>query len=146
MSYRTDRVEIVRTFQYNDSASDHFEREPYSVLIRSREEGGGKIFLVLCRPHPLMAHAGWAQDKHFCGNWDLRGQSSFIKACSFGMLGVRSLSCCDQSFTLHIQTYIVSFAHTIPHFPLSSNRTYTHTSWNPHSPQIFLSSSLSVYI
>ena len=43
MSYRTDRVEIVRTFQYNDSASDHFEREPYSVLIRSREEGGGKI-------------------------------------------------------------------------------------------------------
>ena len=43
MSYRTDRVEVVRTFQYNDSASDHFEREPYSVLIRSREEGGGKI-------------------------------------------------------------------------------------------------------
>ena len=42
MSYRTDRVEIVRTFQYNDSASDHFEREPYSVLIRSRQEGGGK--------------------------------------------------------------------------------------------------------
>ena len=43
MSYRTDRVETVRTFQYNDSASDHFEREPYSVLIRSREEGRGKI-------------------------------------------------------------------------------------------------------
>ena len=40
MSYRADRVEIVRTFQYNDSANDHFEREPYSVLIRSREEGG----------------------------------------------------------------------------------------------------------
>ena len=36
-----DRVEVVRTFQYNDSANDHFEREPYSVLFRSRE-GGGK--------------------------------------------------------------------------------------------------------
>ena len=43
MSYRTDRVEIVRTFQYNDSVNDHFEREPYSVFIRSREEGGGRI-------------------------------------------------------------------------------------------------------
>ena len=43
MTYRTDRVEVVRTFQYNDSANDHFEREPYSVLIRSREEGDGKI-------------------------------------------------------------------------------------------------------
>ena len=43
MSYRTDRVEVVRTFQYNDSANDHFEREPYSVFIRSREEGGGRI-------------------------------------------------------------------------------------------------------
>ena len=43
MSYRADRVEIVRTFQYNDSANDHFEREPYSVLIRSREEGAGRI-------------------------------------------------------------------------------------------------------
>ena len=52
MSYRTNRVEIVRTFQYNDSASDHFEREPYSVLIRSREEGGGKIFLDLAK-NPL---------------------------------------------------------------------------------------------
>ena len=65
MSYRTDRVEIVRTFQYNDSASDHFEREPYSVLIRSREEGGGKIeiyFYSWPRPHPLMAHAGRVQD------------------------------------------------------------------------------------
>ena len=49
MSYRTDRVEIVRTFQYNDSVNDHFEREPYSVLIRSREEGGGKMdFFWLC--------------------------------------------------------------------------------------------------
>ena len=46
MSYRTDRVETVRTFQYNDSANDHFEREPYSVLIRSREEGGGKIEII----------------------------------------------------------------------------------------------------
>ena len=43
MSYRTDRVETVRAFQYNDSANDHFEREPYSVLIRSREEGAGRI-------------------------------------------------------------------------------------------------------
>ena len=42
MSYRTDRVEIVNTFQYNDSANDYFEREPYSVLVRSKQEGGGK--------------------------------------------------------------------------------------------------------
>ena len=42
VSYRTDCVEIVHTFQYNDSVSDNFEREPYSVLIRSREEGGGE--------------------------------------------------------------------------------------------------------
>ena len=48
MSYRTDRVEIVRTFQYNDSANDHFEREPYSVLFRNREDGGKiDIFLWL---------------------------------------------------------------------------------------------------
>ena len=42
MSYRTDRVEIVNTLQYNDSANDYFEREPYSVLVRSKQEGGGK--------------------------------------------------------------------------------------------------------
>ena len=42
MSYRTDRVEIVNTFQYNDLANDYFEREPYSVLVRSKQEGGGK--------------------------------------------------------------------------------------------------------
>ena len=36
-------MEIVNTFQYNDSANDHFEREPYSVLIRSIEKRGGKI-------------------------------------------------------------------------------------------------------
>ena len=64
-TYRTDGVEIVRTFQYNDSANDHFEREPYSVLIRSREEGGKIeiISLVLCRPHPLMAHVMQAGHK-----------------------------------------------------------------------------------
>ena len=42
MSYRTDRVEIVDRFQYNDSANDYFEREPYSVLVKSKQEGGGK--------------------------------------------------------------------------------------------------------
>ena len=42
MSYRTDRVEILDTFQYNDSVNDYFEREPYSVLVRSKQEGGGK--------------------------------------------------------------------------------------------------------
>ena len=40
MSYRTDRVEIVNTLQYNDSANDYFEREPYSVLVRSTQEPG----------------------------------------------------------------------------------------------------------
>ena len=42
MSYRMDCVEILDTFQYNDSANDYFEREPYSVLVRSKQEGGGK--------------------------------------------------------------------------------------------------------
>ena len=42
MSYRTDQVEIVNTFQYNDSANDYFEREPYSVLVRSKQEPGRK--------------------------------------------------------------------------------------------------------
>ena len=40
LSYRTDRVEIVNTFQYNDSVNDDFEREPYSVLVRSTQEPG----------------------------------------------------------------------------------------------------------
>ena len=40
MSYRTDRVEILDSFQYNDSANDDFEREPYSVLVRSTQEPG----------------------------------------------------------------------------------------------------------
>ena len=47
LSYRTDRVEIVHTFQYNDSVNDNFEREPYSVLVRSRETRRGQI-LILC--------------------------------------------------------------------------------------------------
>ena len=40
-------MEIVRTFQYNDSMNDHFEREPYSVLVRSREAGRGQITPLL---------------------------------------------------------------------------------------------------
>ena len=110
MSYRTDGVEIVGTFQYNDSANDHFEREPYSVLIRSREEEGKIeiVFLVLCRPHPLMAH-----DKHICclQTGTCRGQSSFIKACSFGMLGVevspvviKTPHCIDKYTLCHFPT------------------------------------------
>ena len=57
MSYRTDQVEIVRTFQYNDSANDHFEREPYSVLIRSREKGEGKmdIYISSLGPDPTLS-------------------------------------------------------------------------------------------
>ena len=39
--HRTDRVEILRTFQFDDSADDVFEREPFSVLVRSKEEGRG---------------------------------------------------------------------------------------------------------
>ena len=35
---RTDRVEVLKTLQYNDTM-DVFEREPYSVLIRSTKEG-----------------------------------------------------------------------------------------------------------
>ena len=38
---RTDLVEILDTFQYNDSLNDIFEREPFSVLIRSKEAGRG---------------------------------------------------------------------------------------------------------
>ena len=40
-------MEIVRTFQYNDSVNDHFEREPYSVLVRSREARRGQITPLL---------------------------------------------------------------------------------------------------
>ena len=47
MSYRTDRVEIVNTLQYNDSANDYFEREPYSVLVRSTQEGGQRHSSVI---------------------------------------------------------------------------------------------------
>ena len=38
MSYRTDRVEIVNTLQYNDSANDYFEREPASLLAKNVQE------------------------------------------------------------------------------------------------------------
>ena len=38
---RTDLVEILDTFQYNDSLNDIFQREPFSVLIRSKEAGRG---------------------------------------------------------------------------------------------------------
>ena len=42
--YRTDRVEVVSTHQYDDSANDDFEREPYSVLIRSRDQGEMHVY------------------------------------------------------------------------------------------------------
>jgi len=44
--YRTDRVEIVRTFQYDDSVNDHFEREPYSVLVRARDTRRGQVLIL----------------------------------------------------------------------------------------------------
>ena len=37
--YRTARVEILSTHQFNDSAEDIFQREPYTVFIRSKLEG-----------------------------------------------------------------------------------------------------------
>ena len=37
--YRVDRVEILQTHQYDDSAQDVFQREPYTVLVRSKLEG-----------------------------------------------------------------------------------------------------------
>jgi len=46
LSYRTDRVEIVRTFQCDDSVNDHFEREPYSVLVRARETRRGQVLIL----------------------------------------------------------------------------------------------------
>ena len=33
--HRTDRVELSRPLLYDDSVDDVFEREPYSILVRS---------------------------------------------------------------------------------------------------------------
>ena len=35
---RTETVEVLQTYQYADPA-DEFEREPFSVLLRTRESG-----------------------------------------------------------------------------------------------------------
>ena len=37
--YRTARVEILSTHQFDDSAEDIFQREPYTVFLRSKLEG-----------------------------------------------------------------------------------------------------------
>ena len=37
--YRTARVEILSTHQFDDSAEDIFQREPYTVFVRSKLEG-----------------------------------------------------------------------------------------------------------
>ena len=71
MSYRTDRVEILDTFQYNDSANDYFEREPYSVLVRSKQEGGGKfpqisnVLFFLPPSHTPLTHPSPSPDLEF---------------------------------------------------------------------------------
>ena len=41
-AYRKDLVEIVSTYQYNDSVEDTFEREPFSVHIQSKNEREGQ--------------------------------------------------------------------------------------------------------
>ena len=37
--YRPARVEILSTHQFDDSAEDVFQREPYTVFVRSKLEG-----------------------------------------------------------------------------------------------------------
>ena len=37
--YRTARVEILSTHQFDDSVEDVFQREPYTVFVRSKLEG-----------------------------------------------------------------------------------------------------------
>ena len=37
--YRTARVEILSIHQFDDSAEDVFQREPYTVFVRSKLEG-----------------------------------------------------------------------------------------------------------
>ena len=121
MSYRTDRVEIVHTFQYNDSANDHFEREPYSVLIRSKEEGGGKIGYV-----------------HYWGFWRSGVINWRMHLCKFRVQNL-FLVCCWGGTSEQDPTSLYLLLTNI-HSHINS-----HTSWYPHSPQVSLSSSLLVY-
>eukprot|EP00731_Ephydatia_muelleri_P021690 Em0014g281a len=44
--YRTDRFTVLNTHLYDDSAADIFEREPYSVLLRDKQQGVGDFFLL----------------------------------------------------------------------------------------------------
>jgi len=39
MACRTDRVTLVDTYQFNDSANDVFQREPYCVKFRLHNTG-----------------------------------------------------------------------------------------------------------
>jgi deoxyribonuclease-1/deoxyribonuclease-1-like protein len=41
--YRTDTVELTQPLQHQDTSEDVFEREPYSVLVRSRVLGAFAI-------------------------------------------------------------------------------------------------------
>jgi len=38
--YRTDSVTLEDVFQYNDTAKDHFEREPFSAKFSCQKAGG----------------------------------------------------------------------------------------------------------
>jgi len=44
--YRSDRVTLIDTYQYNDSASDAFQREPYCVKFLLHETGARRDHLV----------------------------------------------------------------------------------------------------
>lgn len=46
--YRTARVEILSTHQFDDSAEDVFQREPYTVFVRSKLEGMLTYYYTAC--------------------------------------------------------------------------------------------------
>ena len=43
--FRTNTVEIINTFQYNDT-NDQFERPPYAILVRSIKQGEGMSIIT----------------------------------------------------------------------------------------------------
>lgn len=45
LHWRNETVEVLQTYQYNDS-TDSFQREPFSILIRSRESSEESQSLV----------------------------------------------------------------------------------------------------
>ena len=44
--YRTDRFTVLNTYLFDDSVRDIFEREPYSVLLRDKQQGVRDFFLL----------------------------------------------------------------------------------------------------